>query len=172
MTQTKTDITKNTEEYTIRPICPADDEALMNIAHRAFEEFDAPRTGSVYCDPRMEHLSQEFMRNDAEYWVIERDGMVMGGCGFYPTEGLPEGMAEVVKFYFCPSLRGHGMGLSMLRRIEERASKAGYKRLYIESFPQFSKAMSLYRKFGFEPLPHALGNSGHTAVTIYMEKTI
>jgi len=82
--------------YNIRQIREADDAAILQIVRNAFDELDAPRTGSVYDDPRMEHLSLEFLRKDAEYWVIEKDGEVLGGCGFYPTEGLPDGMAEIV----------------------------------------------------------------------------
>ena len=31
---------------------------------------------------------------------------------------------------------------------------------------------SCFEEFGFHRLPHALGNSGHPAVTIWMEKDI
>ena len=161
------------DEYRIREIRPSDDESICEIARSAFEEFRAPLTGSVYCDPRMEHLSQEFLREDAKYWVIENtDGEILGGGGFYPTEGLPLGMAEVVKLYFSPSLRGKGYGRKMLSLIEQEAQKAGYKELYIESFPEFAKAVSLYEKVGFKHITHALGNSGHPAVTVWMTKTI
>ena len=161
------------DEYRIREICPSDDESIWKIARSAFEEFGAPLTGSVYCDPRMEHLSKEFVREDAKYWVIEGiDGEILGGGGFYPTEGLPLGMAEVVKLYFSPSLRGKGYGRKMLSLIEQEAKKVGYKELYIESFPEFAKAVSLYEKMGFKHISHALGNSGHPAVTVWMTKEI
>ncbi len=158
--------------YNIRLIREEDDASILRIVHNAFEELDAPRTGSVYDDPRTEHLSLEFLRKDAEYWVIEKDGKVLGGCGFYPTEGLPEGMAEIVKFYFSPALRGMGMGRKTLEYVAQRAKEKGYKKLYIESFPQFSNAVRLYERFGFRHIAHAIGNSGHPAVTIYMEKDI
>ena len=161
------------DEYWIREISPSDDESIRKIARSSFEEFGAPLTGSVYCDPRMEHLSQEFHREDAKYWVIEDGhGNVLGGGGFYPTKGLPSRMAEVVKLYFSPSLRGKGYGKKMLSLIEHEARKACYKELYIESFPEFAKAVSLYEKVGFKHISHALGNSGHPAVTVWMTKEI
>lgn len=161
------------KNFTIRKIESRDDSAILNIVKRCFEEFGAPLTGSVYCDPRLEHLSKEFEDENAEYWVIEDESKeVIGGAGFFPTEGLPTGMAEVVKFFFKPQLRGKGIGHKMLSYIEERAKARGYKQLYIETFPEFSKAVNLYEKFGFHRLSHALGNSGHPAVTIWMEKDI
>lgn len=160
-------------DYNVRQIRPSDDERIMQIVRHTFEEFDAPLSGSVYCDPRMEHLSQEFNRDDAEYWVVEdKQGKVLGGCGFYPTEGLPDGMAEVVKFYFSPELRGKGMAPKLLMLIEVHAKQAGYTQLYIESFPEFRKAVELYEKYGFKYIDHALGNSGHPAVSIWMTKDI
>lgn len=159
--------------YKIREISPSDDASILKIARRAFEEHGAPLTGSVYCDPRMEHLSQEFLRDDAKYWVIEDAiGKVLGGGGFYPTEGLPDGMAEVVKLYFSPSLRGKGYGRKMLSLIEREAQKMGYKSLYIESFPEFARAVSLYESLGFRHITRVLGNSGHPAVTVWMTKTL
>lgn len=159
--------------YHTREIRPSDDASLLKIARGAFEEFGAPLTGSVYCDPRMEHLSSQFTRDDARYWVIENeDGEVVGGGGFYPTEGLPEGMAEVVKLYLSPTMRGKGYGWKMLSLIENGARSMGYRQLYIESFPEFAKAVSLYEKVGFRHISHALGNSGHPAVTVWMTKDI
>lgn len=162
-----------TSGYNIREIRQSDDASLLKIARSAFEEFGAPLTGSVYCDPRMEHLSSEFRREDAKYWVIEnKGGEILGGGGFYPTEGLPEKMAEVVKLYFSPALRGKGYGRKMLSLIEKEAGDMGYRQLYIESFPEFAKAVSLYEKAGFRHISHALGNSGHPAVTVWMTKKI
>ena len=106
-------------DYNVRQIQPSDDERILQITRQAFEEYGAPQTGSVYCDPRMEHLSKEFERDDAEYWIVEdKQGNVLGGCGFYPTEGLPGGMTEIVILYCSPKLRGKGMGYNMLAHIE------------------------------------------------------
>lgn len=162
-----------THDYNVRQIQPSDDERILQITRQAFEEYGAPQSGSVYSDPRMKHLSKEFERDDAEYWIVEdKQGNVLGGCGFYPTKGLPEGMAEVVKLYFSPELRGKGMAPKLLMLIEVHAKQAGYTQLYIESFLEFKKAVELYGKYGFKHIDHALGNSGHPAVSVWMTKDI
>jgi len=97
---------------------------------------------------------------------------VLGGCGYFPTEELPAGYAELVKFYFSPKLRGKGMGRKLIHKVTESARAAGYHYLYIESFPEFSHAVSMYEKNGFQHLPSRLGNSGHTATTIHMLKEL
>ena len=157
----------------IRNIESKDNAAVAMIAKTAFVELGAPLKNPVYDDPRTDTLYAQFAhRTDAAYFVIEDEGQVLGGCGFYPTEGLPEGVAEVVKFYFSPALRGKGMGKEILGRVEQSAREAGYQYLYLESFPEFSKAVGMYEKAGFRHLPQRMGRSGHTATTIHMIKDI
>jgi Acetyltransferases, including N-acetylases of ribosomal proteins len=157
----------------IRNIESKDNAAVAMIAKTAFVELGAPLKNTVYDDPRTDTLYEQFAhRTDAAYFVIEDEGQVLGGCGFYPTEGLPEGVAEVVKFYFSPALRGKGMGKEILGRVEQSAREAGYQYLYLESFPEFSKAVEMYEKAGFRHLPQRMGRSGHTATTIHMIKDI
>ena len=52
------------------------------------------------------------------------------------------------------------------------AIEFGYKKLYLESLPQFSKAVAMYEKQGFQNLNHPLGNSGHTTCDIWMIKEL
>lgn len=157
----------------IRNIEQHDNSSIAQIVKASFIELGAPLVNTVYDDPRTERMYEQFAgRRDAAYFVIEEQGEVLGGCGFYPTEGLERGVAEVVKFYFSPALRGKGMGRKMLQQIESKARQAGFSQLYIESFPEFSNAVSLYEKAGFHHIPHRLGNSGHTATTIFMIKEI
>ncbi|HBP10080.1 MAG TPA: GNAT family N-acetyltransferase [Treponema sp.] len=122
------------------------------------------------------YISNSFLlplkNKKSEYFIAEHNGKILGGCGYFPTEGLPADCAEIVKFYLCPDSRGMKIGTKLFSLIEERAKLAGYKKLYIESFPQFSSAVSMYKKNGFTELSSRLGNSGHTATTIHLIKEI
>jgi len=64
------------------------------------------------------------------------------------------------------------MGRKLIQKVIESAKTAGYEHLYIESFPEFSHAVSMYEKNGFKHLSSRLGNSGHTATTIHMAKEL
>ena len=75
-------------------------------------------------------------------------------------------------FYLSPAARGLGYGSKLFRLAIEGACKAGYSHLYIESFPQFSDAVSMYKRHGFRHIPQRLGDSGHTATTIFMVKDL
>ncbi|KAA5416959.1 GNAT family N-acetyltransferase [Bacteroides cellulosilyticus] len=162
-----------TETITIRPIEEKDNKEIAALIRKVFEEFDAPKTESVYSDPLTDRLFQSFYQHPrAGYWVVEYNSNIVGGCGFYPTEGLDTDCAEIVKFYLSPLLRGKKVGSALLNMVEEKAQESGYKQLYIESFPQFQNAVSLYERKDFRHLESRLGNSGHTATTIHMIKNI
>ncbi|MCX2738792.1 GNAT family N-acetyltransferase [Pontibacter anaerobius] len=157
---------------TIHPIQPTDNQPLATLIRQVFREFKIDKPGTVYTDPTTDALYQLFQNPASAYFVAEEDSVIVGGCGVYPTEGLPEGCAELVKFYLTAEARGKGVGNQLMQQSIEAARQLGYKQLYLESFPELARAVSMYEKAGFEPLPHALGNSGHYACTIWMIKEL
>ncbi|TWV96879.1 GNAT family N-acetyltransferase [Chitinophaga pinensis] len=158
---------------TIRNISPADNAALAAIIRNTFDEFDTvPKTGTVYSDPETDHLSDLFQTPGSAYYIAEEDGVVLGGCGLFPTAGLPEGCVELVKYYLSSAARGKGLGKTLMEQTFEGARQLGYKEIYLESFPDFTKAISIYEKAGFQYLEKPLGNSGHFACTVWMLKPL
>ncbi|MES2426700.1 MAG: GNAT family N-acetyltransferase [Bacteroidota bacterium] len=158
---------------TIRNIQPKDNVELARIIRESLVEFDVPKEGTVYSDPTTDQLFELFNAEPQSFYLVaEEDGVLLGGCGVYPTDGLPAGYAELVKLYLTAATRGKGIGRMLIERCFEEAAKLGYTHLYLESFPQLAKAVSLYEKSGFIVLDHALGNSGHFACTIWMVKEL
>ncbi|WP_235861424.1 GNAT family N-acetyltransferase [Pontibacter flavimaris] len=101
---------------TIRPIQPADNEPLASLIRSVFREFKIDKPGTVYTDPTTDALNQLFEHPGSAYFVAEEDGLIVGGCGVYPTEGLPEGCAELVKFYLSAEARGKGIGNKLMQQ--------------------------------------------------------
>jgi len=149
-----------------------DDPILSPLIKRIFEEFGIDIPGTVYTDPTTDHLSELFQTEGSVYWVARENEKILGGCGVFPTAALPEGYAELVKLYLSKDARGKGIGRSLMEKCFESAKTLGYTHLYLESFPQLEKAVSLYEKNGFVHLQHALGNSGHYACNVWMEKEL
>jgi putative acetyltransferase len=83
---------------------------------------------------------------------------------------LPEGCAELVKFYLSASLRGKGIGRQLMEKTFDSAKEIGYKQLYLESLPELNRAISLYEKAGFKFIEGPLGKSGHFGCNIWMLK--
>lgn len=160
------------ENLIIRKVALKDNLLLATMIRRVFEEFDAPRINTVYSDPKTNNLYGLFQNERSVLWVAEVDGKASGCCGIYPTEGLEKGCAELSKFYLDKSIRGKGIGKTLMMRCIQSAKKMNYKKLYLESMPQFADAVSMYEKYGFIKIDHALGNSGHTSCNIWMVKDI
>ncbi|WP_276498085.1 GNAT family N-acetyltransferase [Pontibacter litorisediminis] len=156
----------------IRPIQASDNEPLATLIRTVFREFKIDKPGTVYTDPTTDALYQLFQNPGSAYFVAEENGVMIGGCGVFPTDGLPEDCAELVKFYLTAEARGKGVGNKLMQESIAAAKALGYKQLYLESFPELAKAVSMYEKAGFRPLPQALGNSGHYACTIWMLKEL
>ena len=157
---------------TIRAIAEKDNAPLAHLIKEVFREFKIDRPGTVYTDPTTDNRYGLFQTPGSAYLVAEQDGIILGGCGVYPTDGLPKGYAELVKFYLSAASRGKGIGAQLLQNSLQLAKELGYTHLYLESFPELAKAVSMYEKAGFKPLPHALGNSGHFACNIWMLKDL
>lgn len=157
---------------TIRKIELKDNVAAAAMIRNVFDEFNAPLIGTVYSDPLTDSLYQTFDIAKAVLWVALLDNKLVGICGIFPTLGLPEGCAELVKFYLAPEARGQGLGKTLFDKSLESAKKLGYQEIYIESMPQFSKAINIYEKYGFTYLQNPIGTSGHTSCNIWMIKKI
>jgi putative acetyltransferase len=151
---------KNIEPIVIRSIEEEDNALIACVLRASVEEHDAPKVGTFYDDPHTDTMFQTFDIKGAEYWVVESNGEILGGGGYYPTKGLPNGYAELSKFHFSPELRGKGVGKRLLQLIEQRAIKAGYTHLYLVSYHQFENAVSMYEKYGYEHISSALDQSG------------
>lgn len=154
-----------------RKVAQKDNANLAKMIRAVFEEFDAPRTGTVFSDPTTDRLYELFQESKAVLWIAEMDSKAIGCCGIYPTEGLEEGYAELVKFYLSEKARGKGIGKELMERSLASAKEFGYQHIYIESLPVFSKAVGMYEKSGFQLLDQPLGNSGHTSCDVWMLKS-
>lgn len=149
-----------------------DNKEIAEVIRTVFREFNIQRPGTVYFDPTTDNLYGLFRTPGSEYWIAEENGIIIGGCGVYPTPGLAEGCAELVKFYLAASQRGKGTGRLLMEKTFESALKFGYKKLYLESLPELGRAISLYEKAGFRFIPGPLGNSGHFGCDIWMLKDL
>lgn len=156
----------------IRPVQPNDNETLAQMIRGVFVEHDAPREGTVFVDPTTDHLYELFRMEKSQLWVAEVDNKAVGCCGIYPTEGLPEGCVELVKFYIGKEARGKGIGRLLMQKCVDTAKEIGFEEMYIESLPDFGKAVSIYEKQGFQWLDKPMGNTGHNGCNIWMWKKL
>jgi len=148
-------------ELLIRPIESRDNAEMARIIRAALTEFGANKPGTVFFDPTTDDLTELFKKERSVYYVAEQNGILLGGAGIYPTEGLPERMVELVKMYLRPDARGKGLGEQLVLKAINHARECGYATIYLESMPELKNALGLYEKLGFRYLDGPLGESGH-----------
>ncbi|HUA79813.1 MAG TPA: GNAT family N-acetyltransferase [Dyella sp.] len=148
-------------DFAIRPIEPRDNTAVAAIIRTVMPEFGADGPGFAIHDAEVDDMHASYARPRSAYFVVERDGAVIGGGGIAPLEGGGADICELRKMYFLPEARGIGAGATMMQRCLDTARGFGFKRCYIETLTGMDAAQSLYRKHGFEPLCEPMGGTGH-----------
>jgi len=157
----------------IRPIEPNDNIDLAKVIRGALEEFGANKPGTVYFDPTTDALFELFNNTPGSYYYVAViNDVLVGGAGIFPTENLPDGTCELVKLYLHKDARGTGLGKQLLNKAMDWAKEYGYKKVYLESMPELSKAVTIYENVGFERINQPLGNSGHCGCDIWMVKSL
>ena len=156
----------------IRTIQPTDNKALAIIVRNTLAEFGANRPGTVFFDPSTDSLFEVFQTPRSIYYVAVDKDKLVGGAGIFPSNGLPEGVCELVKMYLVPEARGIGLGKTLIDKSLSYAREAGYRRVYLETMPELKQALKVYEKFGFRYLEGPMGNSGHTGCSLWMLKTL
>lgn len=152
----------------LRKIQASDNAIIAKIIRDSLEEYQLNLPGTVYTDPTTDDLHGLFQPKNATYWIAVNHDEVVGGCGIFPTEKLPEQTAELVKLYVKKEFRGFRIGQQLVEQCINTSKKLGYTQLYLESFPSLKEAISLYHKKGFRKINEPMGDSGHFTCNYYM----
>jgi putative acetyltransferase len=149
------------ESYVLRPIVTRDDAAMARIIRTVMPEFGATGSGFAINDPEVDWMSRAYAEPRSAYFVVERDGEIVGGGGVAPLVGGDDGTCELRKMYFLPEARGIGAGSAMMARCLQAAREFGFSRCYLETLCGMDAAMRLYQRSGFRRLEAPLGATGH-----------
>jgi GNAT superfamily N-acetyltransferase len=85
--------------------------------------------------------------------LLARDaaGAAIGCVALRPIE--PNGCCEMKRLFVAPEGRGAGLGKSLVEAVIAEAQRIGYREMRLDTLPQMTGAIALYRRFGFEPMP-------------------
>jgi N6-L-threonylcarbamoyladenine synthase len=127
-------------EIRLRPADVADLEAMVALDHEMFP---------------LDHWSANGMRDELAsehtgYWVLDRDGELLGAAGVLAARGAGE--ADVQTIAVRPELRRSGWGTRLLRQLLEWAGERGAKRVFLEVRESGAPARALYDSLGFEEI--------------------
>ena len=149
------------DNTSIRPIQPDDDAAMAAIIRTVMPEFGADGPGFAIHDPEVDSMSQAYASAGLRYFVVERDGRVIGGAGVAPLAGDDGGTCELRKMYFLREARGIGAGTAMMAQCLHAARDFGFRQCYLETLTGMDAAMRLYERSGFRRIDGPMGATGH-----------
>jgi len=149
------------DTFEIRPIRTDDDAAMADVIRTVMPEFGATGSGFAISDPEVDWMSRAYAAPRHAYFVLERDGRVLGGAGVAPLAGGDADVCELRKMYFLPEARGSGAGTAMMARCLDAARSLGFTRCYLETLTGMDAAMRLYERSGFHRIDDAMGATGH-----------
>ncbi|MEE3998963.1 GNAT family N-acetyltransferase [Tenacibaculum sp. FZY0031] len=159
-------------DFIIREIKPQDNAQMAKVIRDVLIELGAPKVGTAYEDKATDAMYEAYEKEKAEYFVVEYNGVVVGGAGFAQLDNFEGNMCELQKMYFLPIARGKGIGSKLINFCMNEAKKQGFKQCYLETLPYMKAATALYRKNGFIDLKSPLGNTGHYSCNVWMLKDL
>jgi putative acetyltransferase len=156
----------------IREIQQKDNQAIAKIVRDVLMELGAPKVGTAYADPQLDFLFESYQTPNAVYFIVEKEGKIIGGAGVAQLENEAKSICELQKMYFLPEARGLGLGIQLMEKCLQSATNFGFEKCYLETMPYMESAQKLYKKVGFEYLSEPLGNTGHTSCPVWMIKQL
>lgn len=156
----------------IRNIESSDNEIIARVIRETLTEFGGNRQGTAYYDYDTDHMFEAYQAERDIYFVALVDGRPLGGSGIKQLAGGGDDFCELQKLYLNSSARGLGIGKQLVEKCLEFARKAGYKKCYLETFPNMHAAISLYKKKGFYLLEAPVGDTGHGGCDVWIMKEL
>ena len=156
----------------IRKIEPKDNQTLKTIIKSVFHEINIPLKGTAYEDPETSNMYEAYSGPRSVYYVVEKDGKVLGGAGIKPLKGSFANICELQKMYGLPKMRGKGLGYKLLSNCFKSAIYYNFSKCYIETLPMLKDAIKLYKRNGFFSIPSPMGNTGHHNCNLWMLKDL
>ncbi len=127
------------------------DAALAALIRSNLKAHQLDVPGTVYFDEGLDHLSSFYDRPGRAYFVLLREGALVGGIGLAEFDQLPN-CCELQKLYLDDSVKGKGLGYQMIEKIEQTAICLGYRQMYLETHTNLQAAIHIYEKTGFREI--------------------
>jgi GNAT superfamily N-acetyltransferase len=96
--------------------------------------------------PEMKNLPGKYAEPQGCLLLAREDEAIIGGVGLWP---LDDNVCEMKRLYVRPPWLGQGLGRKLALAIIEQARVRDYKRMCLDTLPQLTAALSLYRSLGF-----------------------
>lgn len=135
----------NPKEIRIRRALQTDAASISALLRDSFTEYKALYTdeGFAATTPPPDALVRRL--EEGPVWIVLDEEEIVGTVSVVPKgESLYiRGMA------IAPGARGRGIGVALLRQVEEYARANSFRRLFLSTTPFLARAIRLYENYGF-----------------------
>lgn len=83
--------------------------------------------------------------------LLAKRGDHVLGC--IALKALEPGVAEIKRLFVRPQARGTGIAKALVEAAIATAQKLGYGEIKLDTLPEMTAAIALYKSFGFVPIP-------------------
>jgi diamine N-acetyltransferase len=164
----------------IRKVAVADMELLKDIGRQTFYETFAggntPEDMQKYLDESFssDRLASELADPESEFYFAALDNKIIGylkvNFGKAQTELKDENAFEIERIYVLKDFQGRHAGQILYEKALSAARKSGADYLWLGVWEKNPKAISFYRKNGFEEFDRHIFRLGNDEQTDIMMK--
>ena len=155
-------------------VVEAEGEDGLGHARRLFRAYAAEHAASIAESLCVQGFEAELAGLPGRYapppgcLLLAMDGDEPAGC--VAMRDLGGGTCEMKRLYVTPEHRGRGVGRLLVEEVLQRAERAGYNRMVLDTLPEMVGAVALYRASGFvETAPYW---DCPVERTVYLEKRL
>lgn len=156
----------------IRLIERKDNQRVAQVIRTVLEDLGVPKVGTAYADKTLDCMFETYQKFHTAYFIVERDGIVLGGAGIAPLDNYEGNICELQKMYFLPEARGLGIGAQMMEFCVAKAREFKFEKIYLETLENMIPAQKLYKRSGFKYIDGPLGDTGHFSCPVQMLKEL
>jgi ribosomal protein S18 acetylase RimI-like enzyme len=138
--------------FSIVPVRSPDDlKAAVTLVVAYTEWLDLDLTFQDF-QSEMAQMPGKYAPPKGELLIARNNQVEAIGCvALRPLDS--EGCCEMKRLYVTPAGRGLGIGRALIAEILEVARKIGYEEMRLDTLPNMTKAIELYKSFGFVQTP-------------------
>lgn len=116
-------------------------------------------------DDELKNPARKYTAPEGELLAAVDNGEVLGMVAYHRHSDV---RCEMKRLYVRPKARGMHLGAILVEEIIDRARKAGYREIVLDTIEPLKAAISLYKKYGFEECEPYYDNP--MSDVIYMHK--
>ena len=153
-------------------VADAEDEEGFDHARRLFRAYAAEHAATITEALCFQGFETEVGGLPGRYappsgcLLLAMEGDRAAGC--VAMRDLGGGTCEMKRLYVAPEFRGRGVGRLLVEELIRRAERAGHHRMVLDTMPEMTGALALYRQQGFVETTRYWDNSIDR--TVYLEK--